>query len=168
MPLLTDAWAELSPCRTYRYTLGRRVNTCDGRVVFVLLNPSRADETQTDPTLTRCVGFARSWGFGVVVLVNLFALRSTDPAQLWKASDPIGPDNNDAIARCARAASLIVCGWGSQSKATARASAVEALLREHGPIHHLGRNADGSPKHPLYLPANREPILWTEHQEISA
>src|SRR5690348_7021805 len=88
--------AEFSPCRTWRYVLRRRwgVGTPVG---FILLNPSTADERLDDPTIRRCIGFARSLGYPALVLGNLFALRSTDPRALRSAFDPIGPGNNEAL-----------------------------------------------------------------------
>jgi len=162
MSLFNDSWAEMSPCRTYRYALGRRVSSASGRVLFTLLNPSKADEEKNDPTLTRGMGFTRFWGFGELVYCNLYGYRSTDSAQLWKTADPIGPLNDETIARFARSATLIVCGWGRQPKATDRAKDVVRLLRSFGQIHHLGLNNDGSPKHPLYLPSTTQPTLWFE------
>jgi len=155
-----ETWANLSSCRTYRYALGRRVSDASGRVLFCMLNPSVADEVQGDPTITRCIGFARRWGIGELVACNLYAFRATRPADLWLAKDPIGPLNDDAIQMWAASSSLIVCAWGNQRKATARAQQVVTQLRRVGQIHHLGLTNNGSPRHPLYLRADTEPVLW--------
>jgi hypothetical protein len=92
-----------SPCRTYRYSLFRVWNPKFPSVMFVGLNPSTADEQEDDPTVRRCVGFARKWNFGGLILVNLFAYRSTDPAGLLEAEDPVGPGNDKHILASARA-----------------------------------------------------------------
>ena len=78
--------------RRYRYLLIRRVGTSQSRVLFIMLNPSAADEVRDDPTIRRCIGFARDWGFGLLEVVNLFALMSTNPKTLLDAEDPVGPD----------------------------------------------------------------------------
>jgi hypothetical protein len=155
-----DKWAQLSECGTYRYALGRRVSAASGRVLFCMLNPSVADSVKSDSTLTRCVGFARSWDIGELVVCNLFAYRSTKPAELWKADDPVGPNNDGAIEAWARTATLIVCAWGNQPKAAARVAQVIPQLRSIGQIHHLGLTNSGSPRHPLYLRRETEPEIW--------
>ena len=151
-------WSELPPAgavfdRTgrYRYRLWRR--WAPGRqVLFVMLNPSTADETTNDPTIRRCAGFARSWGFASLAVVNLFALRATDPARLRAARDPVGCDNDRHIAAAAAAAHAVVVAWGMHGDLHARDRDVLALLAQHRP-RCLGLTRDGHPRHPLYLPA---------------
>ena len=89
--------AAFSPCRRYRYCLSRVWNPKLPSVMFVGLNPSTADEQEDDPTVRRCIGFARNWNFGGLILVNLFAYRSTDPADLLRVDDPVGPGNDKHI-----------------------------------------------------------------------
>lgn len=160
MKTTTHNWAQLSACRKYRYALGRRVSDESGRVLMVMLNPSKADETVSDPTVTRCIGFARQWGIGELVVCNLFGFRATDPADLWAASEPIGPGNHAALDKWSREATLIVCAWGAQPRAIARSREVITQLRSAGQIHHLGLTNNGSPRHPLYLRADTQPVLW--------
>ncbi len=121
---------------------------------FCLLNPSTADARALDPTLTRCLGFARRWGFGHMEVVNAFALRSTQPALLRKHRDPVGPDNDRAILRAAKRADLVVIGWGTHAALDDRHGAVLELLRGVCIPHCFAVTKAGYPKHPLYLPGD--------------
>ena len=89
--------AAFSPDRRYRYTLRRQWDDALPYCLFVMLNPSTADATQDDPTIRRCIGFTKAWGFGGLLVGNLFALRSTDPAALYHADDPVGPENDSCL-----------------------------------------------------------------------
>lgn len=144
---------------TYRYRLWRRWGP-GATVLFVLLNPSTADAEHDDPTLRRCAGFARSWGLGGLELVNLFALRATDPRRLRQAPDPVGPDNDRHIRAAARGADLVVAGWGNQGARTERAAVVAHLLERKRTLHCLGVTRLGQPRHPLYVTAEVRPSLW--------
>ena len=104
--------AVFSEDRRYRYLLSRRVGESSRRVLFLMLNPSKADEERNDATIRRCVGFARDWGYGILDVVNLFALMSTDPKALLKADDPVGPDNDVAIRAALEIADTVVPAWG--------------------------------------------------------
>src|SRR5581483_9586135 len=96
----------------YRYSLARFFG--DGGVVnFIMLNPSTADAETDDPTIRRCLGFAKAWGYGTLVVTNLFAYRATDPAELAKAGDPVGPDNDTRLWSEAQLSDLVVCAWGN-------------------------------------------------------
>ena len=150
-------WATFSGCETYRYTLGREWDPSLGRVCFCLLNPSTADEHVLDPTLTRCLGYAKRWGFGRMDVVNVFALRSTDPKGLRAVDDPIGPDNDDAIVEIASSADLVVAGWGTHASLMDRHDAALELLAPFDPCC-WGLTKHGYPKHPLYLRADLDPI----------
>ncbi len=99
--------AHFSPCGCYRYRLSLSWDDAAPRLLVVMLNPSTADETLLDPTATRCVLRARALGFGAVWIVNLFALRATDPRALRGADDPVGPGNDAAILGAARRADAI-------------------------------------------------------------
>ena len=107
--------AVFSEDRCYRYLLRRRVGESSRRVLFIMLNPSKADEKRNDATIRRCVGFARSWGFGILEVVNLFALMSTNPEALLKAKDPVGPDNDAAIRAALEVADTVVLAWGNHA-----------------------------------------------------
>lgn len=122
---------------------------------FCLLNPSTADARVLDPTLTRCLGFARRWGFGHMEVVNAFALRSTYPGVLKKHADPVGPGNDRAIRRAAARADLVVAGWGAHARLHDRHDAVIALLTGVCEPVCWDTTKDGLPKHPLYLPGDQ-------------
>lgn len=148
------ASAVFSPCRSYRYALTRRWGTGAMSAAFVMLNPSTADAFTTDPTVRRCLGFARGWGASGLVVVNAFGLRATDPGDLYRHPDPVGPDNDMSIAEhLADVAGPVVCAWGTHGALHGRGAEVAALLREIGvqPLC-LGTTKDGHPRHPLYLP----------------
>lgn len=158
--------ARLSECRRYRYTLSRTWGA-GPRVCWLMLNPSTADGREDDPTIRRCVDFARKFGASSMLVVNLFALRATDPMELVGADDPVGPGNNDVIADAVHASNrLVLCAWGAPSNArlralvAARARAVVGVLKNDR-LYSLGTTKDGSPRHPLYLPASTMPSRWT-------
>lgn len=140
--------AILSPCRDYRYSLARIWSPTQPTVLFVGLNPSTADDLVDDPTVRRCVGFARRWGFGGMTLVNLFAYRSKDPAELLRATDPIGPGNDDHILEGVRAAERVLLVWGTKGGHLNRDQDILSVLPK---VHCLGITKAGHPKHPLYL-----------------
>jgi hypothetical protein len=130
--------------------------------VFLGLNPSTADETRDDPTARRCVAFARRWGLGGLILVNLFAFRATDPDVLMKAPDPIGPDNDRWLRHYAARSQRIVAAWGLHGSFRERDRTVVELRcqrcdgrekRLGDALWCLGYTQDGRhPRHPLYLP----------------
>ena len=152
--------AEISDCGLYRYELARSWGDRgpDGRVVFVMLNPSTADAANDDPTIRRCIGFAKSWGYDSIAIVNLFAFRSAYPADLWKAGRPVGPENDAYIRKNIIDSRLVVCAWGSHAKARPRAGVVLRILAGCGlEPHAIRQTKDGSPGHPLYLPSHLRP-----------
>lgn len=159
-----DGGACFSPCRVYRYMLWR-VWSGAPRAVFCMLNPSTADEQADDPTIRRCIGFAKAWGHGGVCVVNLFALRSTAPAGLLGVVDPVGPDNDDTLRIVARTTPLVFA-WGSQAGRLGRlverrARAVRELVEGLGgnPVA-LATTQTGAPRHPLYLAGDLQPRPW--------
>jgi hypothetical protein len=146
--------AVLSTCGFYRYQLRRTWSTARPPAVFIMLNPSTADASQDDPTIRRCIGFARAWGYGGIVVVNLFAWRATDPSQLLLAPGAVGPDNDYYIRQALEQAGIVVAAWGSHSFATSRIPAVHQLVLESGNrMLCLGTTKEGHPRHPLYVPA---------------
>jgi hypothetical protein len=134
---------------TYRYWLTRIWDPSKALVMFVCLNPSKANETNDDNTVTRCVGFAEGDGFGGLVLCNLFALRGTDPSCLLDRPDPIGPENNQHIRDWAAKASKVIVGWGNIGKLKSRADEVLKMLPQ---VHCLRITEKDFPEHPLRLP----------------
>jgi hypothetical protein len=148
--------ATFSACRTWRYRLSREWG--DGpRLNIIGLNPSTADETQDDPTIRRCIRFARDWGYSGLVMTNIFAFRSTDPKGLTTARDPIGPDNDVALVAEALAAGEVVAAWGVWGRWFRRGERVEQLLASADvTLKVFGLTKGGYPKHPLYLPADSQ------------
>lgn len=153
--------ARFSPCGVYRYRLTREIAGGIGACTFVMLNPSTATAEVDDPTIRRCIGFARSWGFGRLVVVNLFALRSTDPAALSAHAEPIGPDNDAAIVEASLEATRVICAWGAHGSLRGRDAHVARLLLDRDvPLHALAVTKYGAPGHPLYLPKDARPARW--------
>lgn len=150
-----ERWAEFSPCRTWRYTLGRVWNPDKLRMLFIPLNASLADEHRDDPTNRRGINFAVREGYGSVVFVNLFAFRTPYPNELKTAGAPIGPLNDWWILKEARNADKIVLAWGTHGSYMNRDQDVLAMLEaEHCELFCLGQTKRGYPKHPLYLRAD--------------
>ncbi len=155
--------AETSPCGLYRYRLTRTWDAAAPAVVFVMLNPSTADASEDDPTIRRCLGFARRERAGGLVVANLFAFRATDPKALEDAADPIGPDNARWISTCVRETSgPVVAAWGA-SVPRRHEDIVGRTVIPLLPVDRLrclGRTASGAPRHPLYLPASAALERW--------
>ena len=150
--------AEISECGTYRYTLKRDINQAIRWVkpcLFIMLNPSTADAVQDDPTIRRCIKFSEREGCTSLTVVNLFALRATDPNELKKHSDPIGPLNDQRIEEMVDNHSLgiVVAAWGAHPMAQKRGTDVRTKF---GLFKCLGITKNGSPKHPLYVRADQE------------
>lgn len=152
--------AIFSPCRTWRYALERVWDEDKPRVLFVLLNPSTADEKEDDPTNRRGIGFAKSWGFGSIVFVNLFAYRTPHPQELKKARDPVGPQNDGIIFDQACCAEKVVLAWGTHGAFRGRDQEVIELLGESFNTYCLGTTKHGYPRHPLYLKATTPLEVW--------
>jgi hypothetical protein len=123
-----------------------------------MLNPSTADEHSDDPTLRRCIGFARQWGLGGLNVVNLYAFRATKPADLWLAADPVGPENDRYLASAAATDELIVAAWGTHAKR----ERIQQVLALPGfdRLSCLQITKRGYPSHPLFLPKGLLPKPW--------
>ena len=161
MVRLTESGARFSGCRRWRYLLWRRWDAAGPVANFLMLNPSTADEVKLDPSCTRARLYAERWGFGALIVTNLFGWRATDPDEMKSAKDPVGSGNDAAILFAARRSSLIVCAWGNHGAHLERSSAVRSSLKKHEvPLHALRLNGNGEPAHPLYLPASLEPREW--------
>lgn len=145
--------AELDPTGKYRYRLWRRFGS-GVTVVWVMLNPSTADASNDDPTLRRVRPFSIAAGFGRLEVVNLFALRATDPRELELADDPVGPENDAAIDAAVRNAGAVVVAWGYRDSRLVEARAAAVLSRLPSPVLCLGSSA-GRPRHPLYVRASK-------------
>ncbi|WP_104761721.1 DUF1643 domain-containing protein [Helicobacter cetorum] len=146
--------ADLSTCRKYRYALYRIWNETRSYAMFIGLNPSTADEVNDDNTIRRCIDFARNWDFGGLVMVNLFAYRTTYPCELFKQDDPIGKDNDKKIIELAKNAGIVVGAWGNNGSHRNRSMEVKKLISN---LHYLKLNKSGEPTHPLYIPKTTMP-----------
>jgi len=148
----------------YRYLLWRRWALSCESVVWVMLNPSTADAEIDDPTIRRCVGFARDWGYGGIYVVNLYGLRATDPDELLGHPNPVGPRNDDYITAAISRVACIVAAWGGEAGRRAHAErthAVMDLLRTLAIPRCLGLTQTGHPRHPLYVPAATPLVPFT-------
>jgi len=153
-----------SPCRTYRYTLWREWESLfgSGYVMFIGLNPSTADEIVDNPTVRRCIGYARDWGYAGLCMTNLFAFRATSFKDMMAAEDPIGPDNDRFLIEIAKDAGIIVAAWGVNGGHLGRDKVVRNMLPR---LFCLGLTKQGFPAQPLYLPKGLTPVLWSEDIE---
>jgi len=147
MGLLVNKNATFSDCRKYRYALSR---TWDGKkktVLFIGLNPSTADENIDDPTIRRCINYAQNWGYGSLLMVNLFAYRATIPTELKNVKNPIGNDNDLHITELLKKADLAVATWGNEGSLLNRDKDVKKIIPN---LMCLKINKSGQPAHPLY------------------
>lgn len=154
--------ATFSDDEVYRYALWRRWDRTLGFVAFIGLNPSTADATKDDPTIRRCLRFARDWGYGGIEMLNLFALRATDPRALRRADDPVGPKNDRILRSTVALCSLVVCAWGAHGEYKGRDREVMGPVLGGTRLYHLGLTNGGHPKHPLYLRADTRPTSFHE------
>lgn len=146
--------ATLSPCRLYRYDLWRRWSDAS-YCLFIGLNPSTADETTDDPTIRKCVAYAKEWRYGALCMVNLFAFRATQPKDMLAARDPVGPDNDLTLAALSKRAGIVVAAWGNDGGHLGRDKQVVTMIPH---LYCLKLNKDGSPSHPLYLRKDATPF----------
>lgn len=129
---VTPYLARFSPCRTWRYDLWRRWHPDGPMILWLLLNPSTADEASNDPTVERCERRSRAIGASGYYVCNIFALRSTHPNGLYTAADPVGPENDSAIMEVAHQADIGVCGWGNHGRHLGRGRKILSMLCASG------------------------------------
>lgn len=157
--------AVLSPCQKYRYLLwrgGDMASTGDP-AIFIMLNPSTADAQADDPTIRRCGGFARTWGCNGFLVLNLYALRATNPRALWAHGDPVGAENDEWLARIGATAREVVCAWGAGARPERVAAVVDLLGTAGVQLRCLGITRLGAPRHPLYLRSDQPLCDWSLH-----
>jgi hypothetical protein len=161
-PIVSSAsGAQFSSCRRWRYLLWRRWDEQKPVANFLMLNPSTADEVKLDPSCTRARRYAEAWGYGALIVTNVFGWRATDPDEMKARKDPVGPGNDTAIVRAAKESAIVVCAWGNHGGFLDRSSDVKNLLdKNHFKLHSLRVNANGEPAHPLYLPGHLRPRPW--------
>ena len=150
--------ATFSSCRTYRYSLFRIWDKEKKYVLFIGLNPSTADKEADDPTIRRCVNYAKNWGYGGFKMVNLFAYRSTFPSNLKKVKYPVGEDNDKYIVKLSKKADITVAAWGNNGDFYSRDKEVLSLVPS---LMCLKINKSGQPAHPLYLKKDLKLINYT-------
>lgn len=173
----TPKGAVISGCKKYRYVLWRRWSPSKPLVNFVMLNPSKADAYADDPTIRRCIGFANGWGYGGIIVTNLYGYRATYPGDLHWVDNPIGEKNDEYIQTVAQQSPLIVCAWGQ----TIREMECKGVGKDKGRVlsgqqreqqvkdllptdkmHYLRLTQHGHPYHPLYLKGDLTPVEWKE------
>lgn len=155
--------AVLSTCGTYRYALRRSVVPAPSNrspILFIMLNPSTADADVDDATIRRCRGFTSAWGYDGLTVVNLYALRSTNPAALWSHADPVGPVNDTWIEIEARRSPFVVVAWGANARPDRVREVVDMLQVAGVRLRCLGITKSGAPRHPLYVRSDQPLIDW--------
>ncbi|WP_375174321.1 DUF1643 domain-containing protein [Pseudooceanicola sp.] len=160
-----ESSALYSDCELYRYALTRVWDGGGRKVLFLMLNPSKATEVQNDPTVERCERRARALGYGGMRVVNIFAFRATDPRDLKVATDPEGPENDAVIRDGVAWADDVLAAWGAHGAHRGRGAEVAALLSTSGGrLLHLGLSKAGHPRHPLYIAYARQPEVWAPEE----
>ena len=161
--------AEISDCGKYRYKLWRIWDKTKPFVTFLMLNPSTADANVDDPTIRRCIGFAKSWGYDGLLVCNLFAYRSTNPKELLLIDDPFGKKNDIYIQECIDRSEKVICAWGNSSilkKFDRNTKEHFSSIKSRMKIHYLELSKDNVPKHPLYLKKTLVPIPYVTKKEV--
>lgn len=155
------SWAEFSPCRRYRYALGRRWLSGKRMLVWVLLNPSTADESVNDPTVRRCLDYSKRWNFDALVILNLFAFREKNRAAMKTETDPVGPSNRLAFRKYIAPNQQVLCAWGTDGMHRRQdAQAKKWIEEEGGQLFILRLNQNGTPAHPGRLPKTLNLQVW--------
>ena len=150
-----------SDCEKYRYDLTRTWDAGGPCLLYIMLNPSKADERRNDPTVERCERRARALGYGALRVTNIFAWRDTDPHAMRRAKKPIGPDNDTTLADSCHWANGILAAWGTHGAHMDRGPQIAAMLHaQKTPLFHLGLTKDGHPRHPLYIAYQTQPTRW--------
>ena len=161
MKMDMEKGAIISDCGRYRFQLTRCWEAHKAVCCFIMLNPSTADDKIDDPTIVRCIEKAKRWGYGTILVVNLFAWRATDPGALAIADDPVGHGNDKAIWSTCQLADLVVVAWGTGGKLMDRGQRITTRLDNGGTkMKCLGVTKCGHPKHPLYIPHEKQLIDW--------
>ena len=153
--------------RTYRYSLWRQWQPLGAKIVFVMLNPSTADDRTNDPTIRRCIGLAQSWGYGALEVVNLFARMTSQPHTLRQIADPVGAECDRYLLTAVHQAKTVVVAWGNWGNWRQRDRAVLNLLGDRA-VFCVGVNRSGQPRHPLYVRQNVQPVLYLRPNPESA
>ncbi|WP_394173230.1 DUF1643 domain-containing protein [Guptibacillus hwajinpoensis] len=155
--------AIISSCGNYRYMLERPSEIGKpqfGPALFIMLNPSTADAEIDDPTIKRCRMFGKTWGCNGIKVANLYALRTTNPTELWTHDDPIGIDNDLYLVNLLEEHKDIMCAWGVNAKRERVEHFIRLAQLAEARLWCLGTTKSGAPKHPLYLKKNEPLRRW--------
>lgn len=165
---MKEAGANISHCTKYRHHLTRRVNSLNDRVLtFIMLNPSKADAEVNDPTIRRCIGFCERLGYGILLVVNLFDYRATNPDELKTVPNPCSEKNMDFIREAAVLSDKVICAWGGDGSYLNQDERVLRMLaNEKIALYALDVTKKGNPKHPLYLRGNLEPVIYRSSESL--
>lgn len=159
-----ESGATFSDCRRYRYSLWRIWDAALDPLIVCGLNPSTADENVNDPTIRRCIDFAKRWNYGGLVMLNLFAFRATDPDVMLLEPEPVGPENDATIRAEIAKGGMLLAAWGDSGGAKGRARGVkvmELIRASKRTAHCLGTTlGHGSPRHPLFVPGDFQPVEY--------
>jgi hypothetical protein len=162
--------AIISDCQKYRYALIRVWDEFRPRVMFLMLNPSTADAEHDDPTIRRCIGYAKAWGYGGLYVCNLFAFRATNPTDLLKATFPVGVDNQRWIRSMSALSDIVVCAWGNSSIVSKLQKRLDPTYKPlewiQKPLYYLELSNAGTPKHPLYLSKKLMPVKFVHPKAL--
>lgn len=149
--------AIFSEDKRYRYLLMREWDHNKPALMIIGLNPSTADETKNDPTIRRCIGFAKIWGYGKLFVTNLFAFRATYPEQLFISKNPIGVENDSWIKKISKDADKIVLAYGNHGKFNERHNEILKIIKDP---YCIKKSKNDMPMHPLYLKYTKFPIKY--------
>jgi len=150
-------YAELSYCRNYRYALWRTWDDEKGKAMFIGLNPSTANEIEDDRTIKRCISYAKQWGYGGIIMGNLFAYRTPSPAKMMMSNDPVGPENDTWLKRLSEEADIVVAMWGNSGSFLNRSNEVVKMFPS---LMCLRITNAGQPHHTRGLPDGIKPIPY--------
>lgn len=154
---MINSGAVFSEDRKHRYVLIREWDLNKPSLMVVSLNPSTADEKKNDPTVRRCIGFAKKWGFGKLIMTNIFAFRATLPEDLFNSKNPIGNKNDYWLKKLSKKADKIVLAYGNHGKFKNRHNEILKII--DGP-YCIKKSKTGMPMHPLYLKYTKKPIRY--------
>ncbi len=146
----------------YRYVLSRIWDESKSKVMIIGLNPSTADASQNDPTIRKCIKYAKSWGYGGIYMLNLFAFRTSKPKVMFSADEPIGVENDQYLMDYSLKCDKVVCAWGNDGNYKNRSSEIKSKLSN---LYYLARNKSGEPSHPLYLKSELTPARFSCEDE---
>ena len=155
----------------YRYYLDRQWDKQKPTVSFIMLNPSTATEEILDPTVKRCYDFAHRWGYGKMCVCNIFALRATNPKEIYKSKDPIGDKNDYYLVYSYTHSDTTILAWGEHGNHLGRGKNVYRLLAgcsaKGKPLYCLKTTKNGQPMHPLYIRGDTEPVVYSPPKDIA-